>query len=249
LRTPLIVANWKLYKTVRETLAFVSKFISLTGRVYDKDIVLCPPFTALYSAGKELSAGTVKLGAQNLFYEEKGAFTGEISPEMLKEVGCSYVIIGHSERRKYFSETDKTINLKIKKAEAYGLTPVICIGEGEEERDKGKTREVLSFQMNEALIGFTASQVEKFVIAYEPIWAIGTGKIEKPEQTSEVIEYLRNLLSSQYGYSVASKVRFLYGGSVKPENSASFLSQKEIDGLLVGGASLDPESFARICKG
>jgi len=248
LRTPLIIANWKLHKTIRESLAFVNKFISIIGKVYNRDIVLCPPFTAIYQVGKELSGTTVKLGAQNLFYEEKGAYTGEVSAEMLKEAGCSYVIIGHSERRKYFLETDKIINAKIKKAESYGLIPIICIGEKAEEKDSGKTREVVGRQMKEALRDFTSTQLEKFVLAYEPIWAIGTGKVETPEQTNEVIGYLRNLLSSLYGYSVASKVRFLYGGSVKPENSTSLLSQKEVDGLLVGGASLEPDSFASICK-
>ncbi len=246
---PLIVANWKLHKTVRESLAFASKFKSLTGRIYDRDIVLCPPFTSLYPVGKELAGSTIKLGAQNLFYEEKGAFTGEVSAEMLKEAGCAYVIIGHSERRKYFGESDKIINAKIKKAEHYGLVPIICIGEGEEERNRGVTREVLTSQMKEAVASFTPSQIEKFVIAYEPIWAIGTGKVETPEQTNEITGYLRNLLSSSYGYSIASKVRFLYGGSVKPENASSFLSQRDVDGLLVGGASLDPEGFSLICRG
>jgi len=249
LRTPLIVANWKLHKTVRESLAFASKFKSLIGRIYDKDIVICPPFTSLYPLGKELSDTMIKLGSQNLFYEEKGAYTGEVSAEMLKETGCAYVIIGHSERRKYFGETGRVINSKIKKAENYGIIPVICIGEGEEERDRGETRDVLACQMKEAVDSFTPSQIEKFVIAYEPIWAIGTGKVETPEQTNEITGYLRNLLSSMYGYSVASKVRFLYGGSVKPENSSFFLSQREVDGLLVGGASLDPEGFALICRG
>ena len=246
MRTPIIIANWKLHKTVRESLSFVEKFKSLTGRFYDRDIVICPPFTALYSVSKALEGSPVKVGAQNVAYAEKGAYTGEISPEMIRDTGCNYVIIGHSERRKYFGETDEMINRKIRIAESYGLIPVICIGESEEDRSSGKTKEVLHRQLLEAIKGFTSSQVEKFVIAYEPVWAIGTGKVATPELSVEVIESLRRKVSSEHSYSVASKVRFLYGGSVKPENSKSFLCQKEIDGLLVGGAGLDPESFYSI---
>ncbi len=246
MRVPLIIANWKLYKTVRESLAFTDKFLSLTGRFYDRDIVLCPPFTAIYSVAKALEGTSVKTGAQNVSYSESGAYTGEVSPEMLREAGCKYVIIGHSERRKYFGETDEMINRKIRIADSYGLVPVICTGEREEERNKGKTREVLEKQILHAIKDFNPSQIEKFVIAYEPVWAIGTGYVATPELTVEVVEFLRHLISTKHTYSVASKVRILYGGSVKPENSQSFLREKEIDGLLVGGASLDPESFYRI---
>jgi triosephosphate isomerase len=235
-------------KTVRDSIAFTNKFISLTGRVFDRDIVLCPPFTAIYPVSREIEGSIIKLGAQNLFYEDKGAYTGEVAGEMLREAGCKYVIIGHSERRKYFQETDKIVNLKVKKADYYGLIPVICIGENENEKSAGKTREVVGNQLKKAFEDFTSSQVEKFIIAYEPIWAIGTGKVETPEQANGTIEFLRNILSSIFGYSVASRIRFLYGGSATADNASSFMERKEIDGLLVGGASLDPEVFYKICR-
>jgi len=248
LRTPIIIANWKMNKTVRDAIAFTSKFVSLAGRVCDRDVVICPPFTAIYPVSKQLEGSTVKLGAQNLFYEDKGAYTGEVSGEMLREGGCKYVIIGHSERRKYFYEADEIINKKVKKADHYGLIPVICIGENENEKNAGKTREVTGNQLTKAFDGFTSSQAEKFIIAYEPIWAIGTGKVETPHQANGTIEFLRNILSSIFGYSVASKIRFLYGGSVTADNASSFMERKEIDGLLVGGASLDPEVFYKISR-
>jgi triosephosphate isomerase (TIM) len=248
MRTPVLAGNWKMFKTVREAIELVEGLHGLIGKQYDREVVVCPPFTALYSVSKILDEKTIKLGAQDLYWEEKGAYTGEVAPLMLKDVGCSYVIIGHSERRKYFHEIDDEVNKKVKAALSVGLSPIVCVGETLAQREEGKTQAVVQMQVQGALKELTGSQVEKLIIAYEPIWAIGTGKTDSPDEARKTIEMVRNVIASAYGNESAEKVRILYGGSVKPENIDSFMKEKGIDGALVGGASLTPESFGRIVK-
>lgn len=248
MRIPFLAGNWKMYKTVQEAINLVTELIEMTKDVRDREIVVCPPFTALYSVSKVLEGTHIKLGAQNMYYKESGAFTGEISPAMLKEPGCRYVILGHSERRNIFGETDKLINEKLKAALSWGLSPILCVGESLEQREKGETQEWVRHQVAIDLDGLTPSEIEKMVIAYEPIWAIGTGKTDTPSNANETICMVRELIAEKSSYEVAQKVRILYGGSVKPQNIDGFMAQKEIDGALVGGASLKAEDFARIVK-
>ncbi len=239
---PLIVANWKLNKTINETNAFIEVLIPLAKDTNDIDIVIAPPFTALHSAHLALKESNIRLSAQNLFHEDKGAFTGEISPLMLVDVGCNYVIIGHSERRQYFQETNEIINKKIKAALKHALTPIFCIGESLAEREAEKTFDIIRIQLAE---GLKEIKPEGIIIAYEPIWAIGTGKTATPEQAQEVHNFIRNWLLSFYGKD-ASKIRIIYGGSVTPENIESLMNCIDVDGGLVGGASLKADSFAKI---
>lgn len=244
MRIPLIAANWKMHMTTAETREYITEFLPLVEGVDDVEIVLAPPFTSLAVAAKFLKGSNVKLAAQNVFWEEKGAYTGEVSPQMLRDVECSYVIIGHSERRQYFGETDETVNRRIGAAMAAGLGVIFCIGETLEEREAAKTFDVLKRQLTG---GLRDRKIDGLVIAYEPVWAIGTGKTATPEQAQEAHEFIRKELKSLYG-EAAETVRILYGGSVKPENIASLMAQKDVDGGLVGGASLKPESFSRIVK-
>lgn len=244
MRRPLIAANWKMNKTLEETKSFLNEFISLVKDVKDIDIVIAPPFTSLYLASSMLQNTSIFLSSQNLFYEEKGAYTGEISPIMLKDVGCSYVIVGHSERRQYFNETDEIINKKIRSGRLHNLKVIFCIGESLEERESQKTFDVLKRQLEK---GLNDISFEDIVIAYEPIWAIGTGKTATPEQAQEAHKYIREQLSIKYG-DKANEMRILYGGSVTPENIDALMACHDIDGALVGGASLKPDSFARIVK-
>jgi len=248
MRTPIIAGNWKMHKTVREAIGLVLAMKDELDAIEGVEKVLCPPFTAL-SAVKLLVAGsTIKVGAQNLFWEEKGAYTGEISPVMLKEL-CDYVIIGHSERRKYFGETDEGVNRKVKAALTHGLTPIVCVGENLEENEAGLTEEVVTRQVKGALDGISAHDVEKLVIAYEPVWAIGTGRPATPEGAQAVIGgTIRGLLAELYGEDVAQKVRIQYGGSVNPANIEGFMAQPDIDGALVGGASLRAKDFVEIVR-
>ncbi len=246
MRKPFIAANWKMYKTTSETEEYIKKFLPLVKDVKDRDIVLCIPFTSLYIANSLLVNSNVKLGAQNMYVEEKGAFTGEISPLMLKDVGCSYVILGHSERRKYFNETDSFVNKKMLVALKYGLIPIVCIGETLEERENNKTFEVLEYQVKNSLANLTKEDAEKIVIAYEPVWAIGTGKNATPQQAEEAQRFIREKYAELYCDEVAKKVRILYGGSIKPENFKDIMAQENVDGGLVGGASLEVESFYKI---
>ncbi|TCK06499.1 triose-phosphate isomerase [Phorcysia thermohydrogeniphila] len=246
MRRLLIAGNWKMHKTVQEAVELVRELKNLVSDVNDRDILVCPPFTALYAVKKELEGSNIALGAQNMFYEEKGAFTGEISPLMIKDVGCSYVILGHSERRHIFGETDELINKKVLSAARHGLIPILCVGETLQEREEGKTKDVVERQVREGLKGL--NETSEFVIAYEPVWAIGTGKTATPELAEEVHSFIREVLSEMFGAEKADSVRILYGGSVKPENAAGLLRQPNIDGSLVGGASLKAESFAKIIK-
>jgi len=210
--------------------------------------VVAPPYTALGSVATAIKGSTISLSSQNIFWEEKGAFTGEISPSMLKDIGCQYAIIGHSERRQYFGETNKTVNKRLKAALDASLTPIVCIGEILEEREADKTLTVIEKQVKEGLAGISSGEMEKVVIAYEPVWAIGTGKTATPEQAQEVHQFIRGMLAQVFDEGVAEGIRILYGGSVKPDNVDQLMSQKDIDGALVGGASLKADSFARIVQ-
>jgi len=244
MRKPFIAANWKMNKTVQETEEFINSFLPLVKDVSGVDILLAPPFTSLDAASRLLKSSNVILAAQNVFYEEKGAYTGEISPAMLRSVGCSCVIIGHSERRQYFSETDEIVNRKIKTAGKNGFDVILCIGESLEEREANKTFDVMDRQLAGSLADIP---LDGITIAYEPIWAIGTGKTATKEQANETHTYIRQWLRKNK--DGADAVRIQYGGSVTPDNVESLMSQPEVDGALVGGASLKPDSFAKIVTG
>lgn len=248
MRKKIIAANWKMFKTTYETEIFLKEFISLSKNYNEKEIVFCPPFTSLYVVRDFIKDTPYKLGAQNLFWEKEGAFTGEISPVMLKDLGCEYVIIGHSERRQYFNETDEIVNKKLKSAFDFGLTPILCVGEKWEEREKEKTEEIIENQIKKALDGLDGEKVKNLVIAYEPVWAIGTGHSAKGEDANEVAKLIREIIKEKYGEETSNKIRIQYGGSVNPKNIYEFLSQPEIDGALVGGASLNPQTFWEIVK-
>lgn len=224
----------------------VGELKTLVKNTEDVEIVVAPVFTALSRVSDAISGSNIKLAAQNCFWEEEGAFTGEVAPKLLKDAGCSHVIIGHSERRQYFGETDATVNRKTKKAIAAGLTAIVCVGETLAERESDKTFSVIETQITSGLEGFAPEVVAKLIIAYEPVWAIGTGKTASDEQAQEVHAFIRNLLSRLFGNSTAEAVRILYGGSVKPDNVKGLMSQADIDGALVGGASLKADSFAAI---
>jgi len=248
MRVPFLAGNWKMNNTIRESLNLVEELIKNTSDVKDREVVVCPPFTSLLAVSKAIEGTHVRLGAQNMYFAEKGAFTGEISPLMLKDVGCRYVILGHSERRNIFGEDDELINKKLKAAFSFGLIPILCVGESLQTRQEGKTQEWVKKQVEIDLEGLTVSEVEKMVIAYEPIWAIGTGKTDTPEGANETIGMVRSLIAGKTSYDIAQKVRILYGGSVNDTNIDGFMAQKEIDGALVGGASLKADSFTRIVK-
>ncbi len=248
MRTPIIAGNWKMNKTVREAEEFVETIREELDSIEGVEKVLCPPFTAISTVARLVQGTSIKVGAQDVFWEDKGAYTGEISPVMLKEF-CQYVIVGHSERRKYFGETDEHVNRKAKAAIAHGLIPIICVGENLEENEAGLTEEVVVRQTRGALAGFLPSEAERIVIAYEPVWAIGTGKPATPEGAQAVIGgVIRPLLAELFGEEVARKVRIQYGGSVDPSNIGGFVAQPDIDGALVGGASLRPRDFVEIVR-
>jgi len=249
LRKPIIGANWKMNRgTPAEAIEMLEKLIPLVNDINKVDIVICAPFTALASIAEILKGTNIKVGAQNMYFEEKGAYTGEISPSFLKSIGCEYVILGHSERRNIFKESDELVNKKLKKALAMALTPIVAIGEHLEEREAGKTKDIILNQMNESFKDLTKEDILKIVIAYEPIWAIGTGKTATPEQAEEIHEYIRNLLIEKYDKETAESVRIQYGGSMKPANAEDLLKQANIDGGLVGGASLQADSLSEIVK-
>lgn len=248
MRNPIIAGNWKMFKNVKEAVAF-AEAVKGKAEVEGVDTVLCAPFTQLASLAEALKGTSIKVGAQNLHWEENGAYTGEISGPMLQEAGVEYVIIGHSERRAYFGETDETVNKKAHAAFNYGLTPIICVGEKLEEREANRTKEVCKLQTEAALKGLSTEQVSKSVIAYEPIWAIGTGKSSTSADANDVISYIRELIQGQFGEEVAQAVRIQYGGSVKPGNIAEYMQMSDIDGALVGGASLEPDSFIQLVEG
>ena len=248
MRTPIIVGNWKLNKTIREAVALVDSLQPLVADVTEVEIVVAPVFTGLTAVAKALTGSNIRLGAQDVFWEDSGAFTGEVSPGMLQDVGCDYVIIGHSERRQYFSETNENVNRKAKAAHAHGLIPIICAGESLEEREADKTGAVVKNHVLNGIDGLSADQIASTVIAYEPVWAIGTGYNATPDQAQEVHALIRSLLSEIYSHDVASQVRIQYGGSVKPDNAAALIEQPDVDGALVGTASWEAESFAQIVE-
>ena len=244
MRRPFIAANWKMNMMMAETKEFLSHFVPAVQDVSGVDIIVAPPFTSMETAAKEISGTAIMLAAQDVFFEEKGAYTGEISPAMLVEMGCKYTIVGHSERRQYFHEDDMIVNKKIKTAKKNGLDVILCIGESLQEREAGKTFEVLKRQTDEGLNGIKLNGI---VIAYEPIWAIGTGKTATSEQAQESHAYIRSQLKTTYG-NEADTLCIIYGGSVTPENVDSLMSCHDVDGALVGGASLKVNSFERIVK-
>ncbi|MDD5738196.1 MAG: triose-phosphate isomerase [Candidatus Omnitrophica bacterium] len=248
MRKPIIAGNWKMYKTSGEALELVNGLKSELKGESAVDIVVCPPFTAIAKVADALKGSNIGFGAQDMYWEEEGAFTGEVAPKMITDLGCGYCIIGHSERRTYFHETNDTVNKKVKAALKHGLTPIVCVGERLEERDSGKTFDVVKDHVEGGLSGLTKEDALKVVIAYEPVWAIGTGRTATPEQAQEVHKYIRSLLGKMFGEEVSSKVRIQYGGSVKPDNVKAIMAGPDIDGALVGGASLKVKDFAEIVR-
>jgi triosephosphate isomerase (TIM) len=242
----LIAGNWKMNKTVPESLGLIHGLMAKIKSSCAAEVVLIPPFTSLFSAAETLRGSGIQLGAQNLSHLVNGAVTGEVSGTMLISVGCKYVLVGHSERRTLFQENNTLINQKLKTALSEGLHPILCVGESREEHDAGKTEEIIGNQLKEGLDGLTPVEMRKMTIAYEPIWAIGTGKNAKPEQAQKIHEAIRKKISCQYEPETTMDVRIIYGGSVTPENSLSLMAQPDIDGALVGGASLDADSFYAI---
>jgi triosephosphate isomerase len=247
-RRPLIAGNWKMYKTPDEAAETAQQLVERVAGVSEVDIMIAPTYTALVPVFEVIRNSPVALGAQNLFWENEGAYTGEISASMLKSVGCQYGIIGHSERRQYFGETDETVNKKIQAAIQMGLKPVFCVGETEEERESEQTLSVLDKQVKKGLERLVSDQLDTLIIAYEPVWAIGTGKTASDDQAQEVHQFIRSLVKKNFNNALSDSIRILYGGSVKPDNIAGLMSMPDIDGALVGGASLDAESFSKIVK-
>ncbi|MET0402477.1 MAG: triose-phosphate isomerase [Cystobacter sp.] len=250
-RRKLIAGNWKMNKTLSEALALVRELKGLAAALpADRvEVAVAPPFVALHAVARELEGSAVKLAGQNCYWETSGAFTGEVSAPMLKDVGCAYVILGHSERRQYFGETDETVNKRIRAVLTAGMLPIVCVGETLSEREAGRTRDVVEGQVLGALKGYSAAEVATFVLAYEPVWAIGTGRTATSAQAQEVHRALREQLERLFDADTAQRVRIQYGGSVKPDNAAELLGQPDIDGALVGGASLKAGDFGGILKG
>jgi triosephosphate isomerase len=244
----MIAANWKMHKTIQEARAFMNELLPKITDVKDRDVLICPPFTIIDAVDQARDGSKVLIGAQNMHFEEKGAFTGEISAQMLKELHCEFVILGHSERRWVFGEDDELINKKVNTAFANGFIPVLCVGEKLEEREKGLTDQIILNQLEKDLKGVSDDFISRLVIAYEPVWAIGTGKNATTKDAKEAIALIREFIHSRYGGDAAEKVRILYGGSVKPANVKSYMEQEGIDGALVGGASLEPDSFEALIR-
>ena len=247
-RRPFIAGNWKMFKTLPDAVETAKKLAEFVQDVRDTDMMIAPPFISVSAVGNALKGSPVQLGAQNMFWEAEGAYTGEISASMLVSAGCSYVIVGHSERRQYFGETDESVNRKIRAAMRGGLVPILCVGETETERDAKNTFSVLDKQIKNGLKDFFSEGLEKLVIAYEPVWAIGTGKTATAGQAQEVHVYLRSLLEKNFGNLLAKSVRIQYGGSVKPDNIRELMQMPDVDGALVGGASLSADTFSRIVR-
>jgi len=247
-RKKLIAANWKMYKNAAQTEEFFRAFLPLVFEHNRDEIVVCPPYVDLQAALESAKGSQIAVGAQDVYWKDEGAFTGEISSAMLVAVGCTHVIVGHSERRQYFGETDDTVNLKLKSALEHGLTPIVCVGEVLEEREARLTEDVLRRQCLRAFNTLSAKKAAKLVIAYEPVWAIGTGKTATPQMASDAHLVIRGEAAKAFGDEFAAQLRIIYGGSVKPDNATVLMSEEEIDGALVGGASLDAKSFAAIVK-
>ena len=248
MRTPIVAGNWKMNKLVDDAVATAQALVGELEGVSGVEVVICPTYTALHAVGKVVADTQVALGAQDSYTKESGAYTGEISPQMLADVGCTWTIIGHSERRQYFGETDEFLNEKLKFALATGLKVMFCIGETLEEREGGAMDEVLTRQVTKGLEGLSAADFENVVIAYEPIWAIGTGVTASPEQAQEAHAFVRSLVAQHFTDDIAQALRIQYGGSMKPENAAELMTKPDVDGGLIGGAALDATSFAKIIK-
>lgn len=246
MRKTIIAGNWKMNKTIADAVALIEDLKKVLPAAPKADVVVCPVFTALKSVSDAAKGSAIKVGGQDLYWEKSGAFTGEISWDMLKDAGCDYVIIGHSERRQFFGETDETVNKKTKAALANGLIPIVCVGEMLEDREAGDTEKVVEAQVRGGLVDISAEDMEKIVIAYEPVWAIGTGKVATPQQAQDVHAFTRGILADMFSAEVADKVRIQYGGSMKAENAKELLSQPDIDGGLIGGAALKADSFVAI---
>ncbi len=247
MRKKVIAGNWKMNNDISGSAELISGIINnIDFSRVNSDVIVCPPFTSLETASELVKNTPIKVGAQNMFFEDKGAFTGEISAAMLLSAGCDYVILGHSERRAIFNESNEWINKKIHKALSSGLKPIFCVGETLEERESGVMKDVLKKQITEGLTGVTSNQMEEVIVAYEPVWAIGTGKTASPEQAEEVHKFIRDLITKMYNKDVADNLVIQYGGSVKPNNAAELLSQPNIDGALIGGAALKADSFIDI---
>jgi triosephosphate isomerase len=246
MRTPIIAGNWKMYKTVAETVKYVKEFRVMVKDITDVEIVVAPPFTAVHAAAEAARNSNVVIAAQDLYWEREGAFTGQVSAQMVREAGAEYVIIGHSERRTLFGETDTGVNQKTVAAFAAGLTPIVCIGETLDQRDRNETLAVLDRQITQGFEGLTGEQLAQLVIAYEPVWAIGTGRTATPAQAGEAHTHIRGRLRQWFGAQAAEACHVIYGGSVKPENARDLVGQADVDGALVGGASLDIRAFFEI---
>jgi len=246
MRTPFIAGNWKMFKTVADTVKYVKELRVLTHGIEDVEIVVAPPFLAVHAAAEAARSSNVIVAVQDLYWEREGAFTGEVSAPMVQEAGAEYAIIGHSERRTIFGETDDAVNRKVVATFAAGLTPIACIGETLDQRERGETMDVLDRQIKKGLDGLTSDQLSQLVIAYEPVWAIGTGRTATPAQAQDAHAHIRTRLQSWFGAEPAARCHVIYGGSVKPENIADLISQPDIDGALVGGASLDIKAFFEI---
>jgi triosephosphate isomerase len=249
MRKAFIAGNWKMNNTINESVELINGLKRGLTDIEEVDIAVCPPYTALSDAHELLMDSNIRLGAQDVYWQEKGAFTGEVSPQMLKDIGCSFVIIGHSERRKYFNETNETVNKKIKASLKAGLLPIVCVGESLQEREKGRTFDVVKNHVEGSLADLTPEDMKKITIAYEPVWAIGTGKNAMPDQAQEVHKFIRGLLAGMFDELLSEEIRIQYGGSVKPDNIKDLIAQKDVDGALVGGASLKVDSFSEIVKG
>jgi len=246
MRKTIIAGNWKMYKTLKDGQELAVALRRDLYNVDNVDIVICPPYTLLVTLADALETSNVAVGAQDIYWQEEGAFTGEVSPVMLKDAGCQYVIIGHSERRQFFGETNETVNKKIKAALKHALTPIVCVGENLKERESNNTFKVIEDHIRGAFIDISEEDLLKTVIAYEPVWAIGTGKTATGEQAQEIHKFIRDLLKKMYNEDTANQIRIQYGGSVKPENIAELMAKPDVDGALVGGASLKAESFSAI---
>ena len=246
MRKPIIAGNWKMNKLTSEAVELAREVKNKTGTIVDREIVLCPPFTVLSSVKEVIKNSSIKLGAQNMYWEVRGAYTGEVSPTMLKDIGCNYVVLGHSERRQYFGETNETVNKKAKVAFSTGLIPIVCVGETLQQREKGETLTVIEEQVKTGLSGLTKEESKGLVVAYEPVWAIGTGKTATPDQAEQVQRFVRKLLGQMFGRENAQAIRILYGGSINPDNISALMSCENVDGGLVGGASLKAESFLKV---
>ena len=249
MRTPLIAGNWKMFKTVREAVRFVTDLKARISEVTGVEVVVAPTFPALQAVAAVLEGSRIGVAAQNIHWEREGAFTGEVSASMIRDAGAQWVIVGHSERRTLFGDTDETVNRKVRAAITATLTPIVCIGETLQEREANRTLEILDRHIKAGLDGVTGSELAALVVAYEPVWAIGTGRTATPAEAQQAHEHIRTRLTQWFGLDAASRCRVLYGGSVKPDNIAALMAQPDVDGALVGGASLDADGFTRIVKG